>query len=72
MVALLEDRVGIPVESEPDSMNITLEDCANDPELGSYVPSYIPADMVLERAEISYYLDQPTSKETGTKAVRLG
>ena len=71
LVALLEDRVGIPVESKPDSMGTTLEDCVNDLELGSYVPSYIPADMVLERAEISYYLDQPTGKETGTEEIYL-
>lgn len=71
LVALMDGRVGSEVDSAPDSMGTTVEDCKNDPELGAYVPNHVPEDMRLEQAHIYYYLDQKTGDETGTKEIYL-
>lgn len=71
LIALLEKRAGTPIESKEESTGITYEACVSNPELGSYVPAYIPENMELEGAEIFYYLDQATGNETGTKEIYL-
>ena len=66
----MENHTGaVPVAYR--SRGKTAEDCVNDPELGRYVPSYAPKNMKVERAEILYYLDPETAKETGTKELTI-
>ena len=49
----------------------TLEECEADPELGSFVPQYIPERFVIENAYIHYYLDKETGEKTGTQIVDI-
>lgn len=70
LLEVLENHTGA-VPAEPRSVEKTAEDCVNDPELGRYVPSYAPKNMKMERAEILYYLDPETAKETGTKELTI-
>lgn len=70
LLEVLENHTGaVPVAYR--SVEKTAEDCVNDPELGRYVPSYAPKNMKMERAEILYYLDPETAKETGTKELTI-
>lgn len=70
LLEVLENHTGaVPVAYR--SREKTAEDCVNDPELGRYVPSYAPKNMKVERAEILYYLDPETAKETGTKELTI-
>lgn len=70
LLEVLENHTGaVPVAYR--SREKTAEDCVNDPELGRYVPSYAPKNMKMERAEILYYLDPETAKETGTKELTI-
>lgn len=70
LLEVLENHTGaVPVAYR--SGEKTAEDCVNDPELGKYVPSYAPKNMKVERAEILYYLDPETAKETGTKELTI-
>ena len=70
LLEVLENHTGaVPVEYR--SGEKTAEDCVNDPELGKYVPSYAPDDMKVKWAEILYYLDPETAKETGTKELTI-
>ncbi|MGI6316886.1 MAG: hypothetical protein ACOX17_09525 [Christensenellales bacterium] len=67
---VLENHTGaVPVAFHSDEKAV--EDCMNDPELGKYVPSYTPDNMIVERVEILYYLDAETAKETGTKELTI-
>lgn len=70
LLEVLENHTGaVPVAYR--SRGKTAEDCVNDPELGKYVPSYAPKNMKVERAEILYYIDPETAKETGTKELTI-
>lgn len=70
LLEVLENHTGaVPVE--PRSVEKTTEDCVNDPELGRYVPSYVPKNMKAERVEILYYIDPETAKKTGTKELTI-
>lgn len=70
LLEVLENRTGaVPVAYR--SGEKTAEDCVNDPELGRYVPTFAPDNMEVKRAEILYYLDPKTAKETGTKELTI-
>lgn len=71
LIRLFDERIGTAIEKRMDSTGITLEDCLEDPQLGSFLPAYIPEELNLKRAEIYYYLEQATGKETGTKEIYL-
>ncbi len=71
LIRLFDARTGTTVMNRMDSTGTTLEDCLEDPQLGSFLPAYIPEEMNLKRAEIYYYLEQATGKETGTKEIYL-
>jgi len=62
---------GTPVTDMQEGMETSYEDMLADPQLGKYLPIYIPEEFQLEQAEIYYYLEQKTGKETGTKELYL-
>ncbi len=70
LLTVLENRnEALPVDV-PQIVK-TVDDCINNPELGKYVPVYMPDEMVVQRSEILYYLDSATAKETGTKELTI-
>lgn len=62
---------GTPATDIQEGMETSYEDMLADPQLGKYLPIYIPKEFQLEQAEIYYYLEQKTGKETGTKELYL-
>ena len=65
-------------ESDPDAVRVenaahklTIEDCIQNAELGNYVPSYVPDGFSPKTAEIFYYIDPETGRETGTKEINF-
>lgn len=68
---LLSAREGARTDHVPWYLNISLDRCIEDPELGSYVPTYVPQSMMLEQASVYYYLDPETGDETGTKEILI-
>ena len=56
---------------EPPQILPTLEDCRNDPELGSYVPAYTPDHFTVESTGIDYRLDEETAKVLGMEKIRV-
>lgn len=70
LIDVLENHTGA-VPEEFHSGERTAEDCMNDPELGKYVPAYAPDDMAAEQAEILYYIDSESARETGTRELTI-
>ena len=70
LIDVLENHTGA-TSADIQSNEKTFEDCRNDPQLGEYIPYYVPDNMTIDRTEILYYLDSETAKATGTKEITI-
>ena len=57
--------------ADPPKTVPTLEDCLNDPELGDYLPAYVPDNFTVEGFHIQYYPNEETSNLHGTKEISM-
>ncbi|MBR6321449.1 MAG: hypothetical protein IKR59_01150 [Lachnospiraceae bacterium] len=71
LVSLMENRTNAEFVSETDDLGRKYEKCANDPELGAYIPAYGVPETELTAAEVRYYLEPQTGAELGTKEIIL-
>ena len=71
LLAAFEQKKGTPVAKTQEGTGTSYEDVMEDPQLGKYLPSYIPEEFQLKQAEIYYYLEKKTAKETGTMELYL-
>lgn len=69
LIGLLDGRIDAEAVSVPNRTEAKLERCKNDPELGTYFPTYEAPETVVLAAENYYYLEPHTGMETGTKEI---
>ena len=69
LIDLLDSHIdAVPVTKE-SQLDMTLEKCKSDPELGAYVPSFELSESMPVLAEMYYYIDSQTGAETGAKEI---
>ena len=57
--------------ADPPKTVPTLEDCLNDPELGNYLPTYVPDNFTVVGFHIQYYRDEEAANLHGTKEISM-
>lgn len=68
---LLNEPGELKLKNEQERPEDALQRLLNDPELGTYVPSYVPEEMQLTNAERFYYLDSATGQINGTRELDI-
>ena len=65
------DGTGTPATFIPDRMGATQEECRQDPQLGNYVPTYVPPQVEWQSGYIHYDIDPLTGQEIRTRELSL-
>ena len=71
LLYILENKTDAQKVEVADPADVQLENCLADPELGGFIPQWIPEEMQLNYAAVYYQLDSETGKETGTRQIMM-
>lgn len=71
LLDILENKTDAQKVEVADPADVQLENCLADPELGGFIPQWIPEEMQLNYAAVYYQLDSETGKETGTRQIMM-
>ncbi|HIT79919.1 MAG TPA: hypothetical protein IAC40_06525 [Candidatus Faecivivens stercorigallinarum] len=71
LLDILENKTDAQKVEVADPADVQLKNCLADPELGGFIPRWIPEEMQLNYAAVYYQLDSETGKETGTRQIMM-
>lgn len=71
LLYILENKTDAQKVEVADPADVQLKNCLADPELGGFIPRWIPEEMQLNYAAVYYQLDSETGKETGTRQIMM-